>query len=127
MKPWMLALLGLGVALGAVAADTLLLTHSWVRNGYWTYLPVAAGLALAVAAVVKKRSAATIVPAVVALLATAGYSFARFLRTPASPPAVTVGQDFPDFDLPDENGKSVALGSLRRDGPVIVVLFRGHW
>ena len=127
MKPWLLAVLGLLVVIGAVVADLLLLTEPWVRNGYWTYLAIVPGLGLAVAAVVQKRGWTTILPGVFTLLAAGGYSGLRFMQAPATSPTIAVQQEFPDFALPDQNGRTLTLGELRRDGPVIVVLFRGSW
>ncbi len=127
MKPWAWALAGFALVAAAAVGDMLLLTESWVRNGYWAYVPLAIGQSLAGWAVVKKRSVATISLAVLASFAVAGYSAVRFISTPASPPAVNVSQDFPDFALQDQNGRTVTLGELRRDGPVVVVLFRGRW
>ena len=42
-------------------------------------------------------------------------------------PAKAVGDTAPDFELPDARGGSVTLGSLRRDGPVVLVFYRGAW
>ena len=41
--------------------------------------------------------------------------------------ATNVGDTAPAFVLPNASGKSVALGSLLADGPVIVVWYRGGW
>ncbi|SMB95857.1 alkyl hydroperoxide reductase/thiol specific antioxidant/Mal allergen [Hymenobacter roseosalivarius DSM 11622] len=38
-----------------------------------------------------------------------------------------VGQTAPDFTLPDAAGNPVALSGLRRQGPVILVFYRGNW
>jgi peroxiredoxin len=42
-------------------------------------------------------------------------------------PAKAVGDAAPDFDLPDARGGSVTLARLRRDGPVVLVFYRGAW
>jgi peroxiredoxin len=42
-------------------------------------------------------------------------------------PAKAVGDAAPDFELPDARGGSVTLGRLRRDGPVVLVFYRGAW
>lgn len=53
--------------------------------------------------------------------------------TPEPPPAQTdiggigVGQAAPDFELTSINGQSVSLASMRKDGPVVVVFYRGDW
>lgn len=41
--------------------------------------------------------------------------------------AKNVGDRAPGFTLPDAVGKEVALDSLLKDGPVIVVFYRGAW
>ena len=37
------------------------------------------------------------------------------------------GEVMPNFMLPDEQGRLVALPSLLEQGPVVVMFFRGHW
>src|SRR5260221_5379695 len=41
--------------------------------------------------------------------------------------APQVGDAMPDFLLPDDNGRLVALGELLARGPVAVMFHRGHW
>jgi peroxiredoxin len=41
--------------------------------------------------------------------------------------AVGVGDEAPDFALPDVHGKSVSLFDLLRRGPVVVSFYRGGW
>jgi peroxiredoxin len=38
-----------------------------------------------------------------------------------------LGDFMPGFYLPDENGRIVSLSGLLKDGPVAVVIHRGHW
>jgi len=38
-----------------------------------------------------------------------------------------VGEMAPDFTLPNAVGEDVSLATLRKDGPVIVVFYRGAW
>jgi hypothetical protein len=33
----------------------------------------------------------------------------------------------PDFTLPDHEGRPVSLAALRARGPVLLVVYRGHW
>lgn len=42
-------------------------------------------------------------------------------------PAKAVGEAAPDFELPDARGGSVTLTSLRGEGPVVLVFYRGAW
>jgi cytochrome oxidase Cu insertion factor (SCO1/SenC/PrrC family) len=128
MKPWLLALLGVLIAAAAFVADMLLLTSMpAVRNGYWTFALLLPAVGLAVAAVVKQRSWATLGLAVATFAIAGFYTRVRFILAPASPPLLSLNQDFPSFELQDQDGKEVSLRQLRSDGPVIVVLFRGHW
>jgi peroxiredoxin len=38
-----------------------------------------------------------------------------------------LGEAMPQFNLPDENGRLIALTSLIRSGPVVISINRGHW
>ncbi len=40
---------------------------------------------------------------------------------------VKVGEQAPDFTLPNAAGRSVNLAELRQRGPVVVSFFRGRW
>ena len=42
-------------------------------------------------------------------------------------PAKAVGDTAPDFELPDARGGTVTLARLLRDGPVVLVFYRGAW
>jgi peroxiredoxin len=33
----------------------------------------------------------------------------------------------PDFTLPDHSGTPVSLSETLREGPVLLVFYRGHW
>jgi hypothetical protein len=37
------------------------------------------------------------------------------------------GDKAPDFKLEDSNGNPISLQEMRRQGPVILKFFRGHW
>ena len=41
--------------------------------------------------------------------------------------APQVGDLAPDFALPDQNGKEVYLSALLRNGPVVLIFYRGEW
>jgi peroxiredoxin len=41
--------------------------------------------------------------------------------------APQVGDTLPQFLLPDQNGRLVALDALLREGPLVVAFLRGHW
>jgi peroxiredoxin len=40
--------------------------------------------------------------------------------------ALAVGQQAPDFTLPDQNGKAIGL-SASRGHKVVLVFYRGYW
>ena len=42
-------------------------------------------------------------------------------------PAKAVGDAAPEFELPDARDGNVTLADLRRDGPVVLVFYRGAW
>ena len=41
--------------------------------------------------------------------------------------APAVGERMPGFVLPDENGRTVRLGELLQEGPLVITFLRGHW
>jgi hypothetical protein len=127
MKPWMPALAGMLAIVAVILADLMLLGVPFVRNGWWTYGPLAAALGLCIFAVSKQRGAGTIIPAVLGVLLVGLYTFTRFMSAPAAPAALAVGQPFPDATHEDEQGRSVRIGAEAQKGPLVVVFFRGHW
>jgi peroxiredoxin len=42
-------------------------------------------------------------------------------------PGLAVGEQAPDFDLPDARGRVVSLRERLSDGPVVLVFYRGEW
>ena len=48
-------------------------------------------------------------------------------QMPASTAAPRVGQKAPDFTLPDQNGKPVALTDLLSRNGAVLIFYRGHW
>jgi hypothetical protein len=127
MKPGLIALMALLLTLATFAADVMLLQFPIVRNGYWTYVPLAATLTLAVFAVAKRRSWTTIVPSALIILLVGLYTATRLIATPNSPPTVTLTQTFPDWSLPDHEGHTVRIHDEAEKGPLVIVLFRGSW
>ena len=41
--------------------------------------------------------------------------------------SLKVGQQAPDFDLPDPTGKHIKLSELLKNGPVVLNFYRGEW
>lgn len=48
-------------------------------------------------------------------------------QMPASAGSPQVGQKAPDFTLPDQNGKPVALTDLISQKAAVLIFYRGHW
>jgi AhpC/TSA family len=56
------------------------------------------------------------------------YEICYVLRqVPISAQAPRVGTKAPEFSLPDQNGKSVALGDLLSPNGAVLIFYRGHW
>jgi hypothetical protein len=52
---------------------------------------------------------------------------AELIRQGVGHTAPQVGDVAPDFELPDQLGRTVRLADLRATGPVVVSFYRGHW
>lgn len=81
-----------------------------------------------------RRAARKILPSMVVLLCLAGASAFTFLVTvgtkglPTSARAPAVGEQAPDFTLPDTNNRPVSLSRLLADSNgVLLVFYRGYW
>lgn len=68
-----------------------------------------------------------------AILGLAVFAFFTFIifhvvrQVPASAGAPRLGQKAPDFTLPDQNGKPVALADLLSPHGAVLIFYRGHW
>jgi len=68
-----------------------------------------------------------------ALLSLLGFSFFAYgafylvRQVPASTSAPRVGEKAPEFTLPDQNGKQVALADLLAGRAALLIFYRGHW
>jgi len=127
-----LAVLSVLVALGAVATYVLFLGVAVVRNhpeGYVIAFALATGLAvLAVVRARTRRWPAWAALGVTSLLLVAGAWFNFVVaRVPDAPTALRVGEQPPDFTLPDAAGRPVTLADYRGQKPVVLVFYRGYW
>ena len=48
-------------------------------------------------------------------------------RVPDTPTTFKVGDQAPDFTLPDAAGRPVTLADYRGQKPVVLVFYRGYW
>jgi hypothetical protein len=68
---------------------------------------------------------------ILSLLAFSFFAYALFYvvrQMPASTGAPRIGQRAPDFTLPDQNGKPVALADLLSNSSgALLIFYRGHW
>lgn len=106
-----------------------------LRDNPWP-MEVAAVIATAVAVFLairayreKRLRAVATVCAALATLGTAGFLLFIHVATYALPPApkeLAVGTAAPDFTLPDEEGRPVALASSRGNA-TLLVFYRGSW
>jgi len=111
-------LLSLAAAPVYLAADAAGLLPPSLRDRPWPFAVAAVVLAL----LARPRALAAAF-AVVSIVALAWTAHARY-RLPPSSPGAGVGAPLPDVTLPDESGHSV---SLRGEGPLLLVWFRGSW
>jgi AhpC/TSA family protein len=127
-----LAVLSVLVALGAVATYVLLLGVAVVRNhpeGYVIAFALATGLAVfAVARARSRRWPAWLALGFTSLVLVGGAWF-NFVgaRVPDTPTTFKVGDQAPDFTLPDAAGRPVTLADYRGQKPVVLVFYRGYW
>jgi AhpC/TSA family len=66
------------------------------------------------------------------LVAAAAWAFPPNPTRIAPPPgieqsAIAVGAEAPDFSLPMATGGTFTLADARKDGPVVLVFYRGYW
>ena len=45
----------------------------------------------------------------------------------SAPEALEIGQIAPDFEVLAPDEQIISSAELRRDGPLVVVFYRGHW
>ena len=54
-------------------------------------------------------------------------TFYMLRQVPLSAQAPRVGEKAPEFALPDQNGKSIALADLLSPNGAVLIFYRGHW
>lgn len=142
MKPlrWWAPLFSLMVALAFGIGSYAALTSSGkipagLRDDPWpmeAVAGVATLVALGLAVMAYRQRRVRVVATVCAVLATANTALFLMIvhvssyRLPAPPVELAVGAPAPEFTLPDEAGRPVALASLH-DHPTLLVFYRGFW
>jgi hypothetical protein len=66
----------------------------------------------------------------ISVLLFAFFSYVTFYvlrQVPLSAQAPRVGEKAPEFALPDQNGKSIALAELLSPNGAVLIFYRGHW
>ena len=66
----------------------------------------------------------------ISVLLFAFFSYVTFYmlrQVPLSAQAPRVGEKAPQFALPDQNGKSIALADLLSSNGAVLIFYRGHW
>jgi hypothetical protein len=125
------------LAIGAVVSMSSYFTLGYVarlppdlRDRPWPFEAACAGFALAsllVAGASRRVGAALASLLALGTVALFGsYVHVLSYRLPPPPPELAVGQPAPPFELPDENGRPLALASLR-GRPALLVFYRGFW
>ncbi len=51
----------------------------------------------------------------------------RYGASADAPEAIEIDDRVPDFEVPQAGGGPVSLASLRADGSVVIIFYRGHW
>jgi len=124
MKARLLALGALAAVIAVNGLDMALLDIPAVRNGPVMYAALIVPIALAIAAVCLVRSILTFVMLGLVIVLGGGYVATRtmLLTLPAAELTLKPGDPAPEFKLGD-----ATLASLRGDGQLVIVFFRGTW
>ena len=51
----------------------------------------------------------------------------RYGASRSAPDALQIGERAPDFSAPRAGGGLLSLRALRKQGPVVIIFYRGHW
>ena len=123
------AFVGLFLTLAGPAAYMLLLDNARMRaSGAPAFGLMAAGAVLGLSAFFYDRRwwVGLLGAFNVLFLGAFFYGFYWLMALPPSEP-LAVGSTAPEFVLPDQEGRPVALAAYRDAGPVLLVFYRGHW
>ena len=123
------AVVGLLLTLGGPVAYTLLLDNARMRaSGAPAFGLMAAGVALGLGSLLRDTRGRIRVCGGCNSVRLGGIVYA--LCWAAAWPGtdvVLIGEPAPEFVLPEQNGSPVMLAEYREAGPVLLVLYRGHW
>jgi len=122
-------IIGLALTLTAPAAYMLAFDQPWLRrNGLLLWSMMSAGVIVAVHAALRSRKRWTVISAALctALLGLSLYGFYGWAALPADARFGTL-TTAPDFTLPDQDHRNVALSDLRSTSRVLLIFTRGYW
>jgi len=123
------AAVALLVTLAGPVAYMLLLDNARLRaSGAPAFGLMATGAALGLGAMWFDRRLRVRLAGVFNILFLGAFTYAFFWMM-ALPPSnvVAIGTSAPEFVLPDQDGKPVALADYKGAGPVLIVFYRGYW
>ncbi len=123
-----LVLAGLAPIVASVPLYMACIDNPLCRSTAWpTFLLAGVGLLVCVRAAVIDRRAFVRGGAAVSVGLVGFFVYAFFVLAALPRPADATPVSAPDFTLPDQDGKPVALAEIRAGGPAMLVFYRGHW
>lgn len=124
---WLL-LAGLVLIVASVPLYMVCIDDPLCRSTAWpTFLLAGVGLLACLRAAMLDRRAFVRVGAAVSVGLLGYFVYAFFVFAALPKPADATLANAPDFTLPDQDGKPVALAEIRAGGPAMLVFYRGHW
>jgi len=125
----LLAILGLACSFVGIPAYMMTMNLPVLRStGLLAWLFLAAGVAISLFVAVRRprRLVRVLAGVNVALVPLWLYGFFVLAHLPA-PAAPAVGAIAPAFTLPSTDGHDAALDTMLKQGPVLLVFYRGDW
>lgn len=118
------------IAVAGLPAYTLLLDVPWLRStGIVAYALAAFGLILAIifGRGARGKLGRIAIGANAFVLAFCFFVFFQLLSVPAPAAVADQLRVAPDFTAPNQESRPVSLAATLRQGPALLVFYRGHW